>query len=71
MRELTGELISNFKGYLIEEEKSKATLEKYIRNIGTLFFAQSPYARVYRVYILTFCEFRGRIILVFYNISTA
>ncbi len=37
MRELTGELISNFKGYLIEEEKSKATLEKYIRDIETFY----------------------------------
>ena len=37
MRELTRELISEFKGYLIEEEKSKATLEKYIRDIETLY----------------------------------
>ena len=33
MRELTNELILKFKNYLIEEEKSKATLEKYIRDI--------------------------------------
>ena len=37
MRELTRELISNFKEYLIEEEKSKATLEKYIRDIETFY----------------------------------
>ena len=35
MRKLTRELITEFKGYLIEEEKSKATLEKYIRDIET------------------------------------
>ena len=37
MRELTRELISNFKDHLIEEEKSKATLEKYIRDIETFY----------------------------------
>ena len=37
MRELKRELISNFKNYLIEEEKSKATLEKYIRDIETFY----------------------------------
>ena len=33
MRELSNEQILNFKNYLIEEEKSKATLEKYVRDI--------------------------------------
>ena len=52
MRELTEELILEFKNYLIEEEKSKATLEKYIRDIGTLFFCTSHIrARISRVYI--------------------
>ena len=37
MRNLTRELITEFKGYLIEEEKSKATLEKYIRDIETFY----------------------------------
>lgn len=41
MRELTEELILEFKSYLIEEEKSKATLEKYIRDIGALFLGTS------------------------------
>ena len=35
MRKLTSKLISEFKGYIIEEEKSKATLEKYVRDIET------------------------------------
>ena len=35
MRELTNELILKFRNYLIEEEKSKSTLEKYIRDIET------------------------------------
>ena len=37
MREITNELILKFKSYLIEEEKSKATLEKYIRDIETFY----------------------------------
>ena len=36
MRQLTSAQIIKFKNYLIEEEKSKATLEKYIRDIETL-----------------------------------
>ena len=33
MRKITNELISKFKEYLIDEEKSAATLDKYIRDI--------------------------------------
>ena len=33
MRKITGELISDFKTYLINEEKSIATIEKYLRDI--------------------------------------
>lgn len=33
MRKITNELIENFKNYLIEEEKSKNTIEKYIRDV--------------------------------------
>lgn len=33
MRKITNELICSFKTYLIEEEKSKNTIEKYIRDI--------------------------------------
>ena len=33
MRQLTSAQILKFKNYLIEEEKSKATLEKYVRDI--------------------------------------
>lgn len=33
MKKLTNKLIGNFKNYLIDEEKSKATIEKYIRDI--------------------------------------
>lgn len=36
MRKITNELIANFKNYLIEEEKSENTIEKYIRD--TTFF---------------------------------
>jgi len=33
MRNITNELILNFKNYLIEEEKSENTIEKYVRDI--------------------------------------
>ena len=34
MRKITNELIESFKNYLIEEEKSENTVEKYIRDIS-------------------------------------
>lgn len=34
MRKITIELIENFKNHLIREEKSQATIEKYIRDIS-------------------------------------
>ena len=37
MRQLTSAQILKFKNYLIEEEKSKSTLEKYIRDIETFY----------------------------------
>ena len=40
MRKITNELIQKFKEYLIDEEKSAATLEKYIRDI-TVFMEWS------------------------------
>lgn len=36
MRIITEELIKSFKNQLIEEEKSKATIEKYIHDITAL-----------------------------------
>lgn len=36
MKKVTNELIEDFKKYLIEEEKSKNTIDKYIRDIGAL-----------------------------------
>ena len=38
MRKITNKLIHSFKKYLIEEEKSENTIEKYIRDI-TFFMA--------------------------------
>ena len=35
MKKITEKLIKNFRNYLINEEKSDATLEKYIRDIST------------------------------------
>lgn len=36
MKKITNELINKFKNYLINDEKSQATLEKYIRDITAL-----------------------------------
>ena len=36
MKIITSMLIQNFKNYLREEEKSKSTIEKYIRDITAL-----------------------------------
>lgn len=35
MNEITKRTIEDYKNYLIEEEKSSVTIEKYIRDIGT------------------------------------
>ena len=56
MRELTRELISNFKVYLIEEEKSKATLEKYIRDIET-FYARVGNNEVDKLCVLNYKKY--------------
>ncbi len=37
MKKITNEHINNFRNYLITEEKSKATLEKYMRDIAAFF----------------------------------
>jgi len=56
MRELTRELISKFKCYLIEEEKSKATLEKYIRDIET-FYAWISDKELNKLCVLNYKEY--------------
>lgn len=38
MRRVTSELIFEFQSYLIQEEKSKSTLEKYLRDITAFMF---------------------------------
>ena len=54
MRKITRELIQAFKKYLVEEEKSVATLEKYIRDI-TVF--------------MDWCEGRGLCKILYLSIS--
>ena len=56
MRELTNELILKFKNYLIEEEKSKATLEKYIRDIET-FYAWVSDKELNKLCVLNYKEY--------------
>ena len=38
MKKITNELITKFKEYLIDEEKSAATLDKYIRDITVFMY---------------------------------
>lgn len=36
MKKITDKIIKKFKEYLIDEEKSKATIEKYIRDLDRI-----------------------------------
>ena len=42
---INGQLIEKFKSNLIDEEKSQATIEKYIRDV-TAFFAWLPHSEI-------------------------
>ena len=58
MKKITEKMINNFKSYLLDNEKSKATLEKYVRDIRAfalwLGSAELSKARVlkYKDYII-------------------
>ena len=56
MRELTRALILKFKNFLIEEEKSKATLEKYIRDIEC-FYAWVGEKELNKICVLNYKEY--------------
>ena len=53
MRKITNEMINSFKNYLIEEEKSKNTIEKYIRDI-TFFIAWLCGREVTKILVLEY-----------------
>ena len=53
---MTKELIEKFKKYLIEEEKSSATLEKYIRDV-TAFFVWLAGCNVKKLTVLRYKEY--------------
>ena len=53
MRKITNELIVNFKERLIEEEKSPATVDKYVRDV-TLFMAWCNNARLCKALVLEY-----------------
>ncbi|MBQ7119182.1 MAG: tyrosine-type recombinase/integrase [Oscillospiraceae bacterium] len=53
MRKITNELIESFKEYLIEEEKSENTIEKYIRDI-TFFMAWLCGQEVTKILVLEY-----------------
>lgn len=52
---ITRELIEKFKHYLIEEEKSSATLEKYMRDV-TVFFAWLAGCELDKIAVLRYKE---------------
>ena len=52
---ITRELIENFKHYLIEEEKSSATLEKYMRDV-TAFFVWLDESKLDKIAVLRYKE---------------
>ena len=52
---ITRELIEKFKSYLIEEEKSSATLEKYMRDV-TVFFAWLAGSELDKLTVLRYKE---------------
>lgn len=56
MRKLTKEIIDKFKMYLIEEEKSSATIEKYIRDI-TAFYVWLQGAELNKVAVLNYKKY--------------
>lgn len=60
MRKLTKELIDKFKMYLIEEEKSSATIEKYIRDI-TAFYVWLQSAELNKVAVLNYKKYLNEI----------
>lgn len=53
---ITRELIEKFKHYLIEEEKSSATLEKYMRDV-TVFFAWLAGSELDKITVLRYKEY--------------
>lgn len=53
---MTKELIEKFKQYLIEEEKSSATLEKYIRDV-TAFFVWLAGCKIEKLTVLRYKEY--------------
>lgn len=53
MRKITNELIANFKERLIEEEKSPATVDKYVRDV-TLFMEWCNNARLCKALVLEY-----------------
>lgn len=53
MRKITNELVLSFENYLIEEEKSKNTIEKYIRDI-TFFMAWLNSQEVTKILVLEY-----------------
>lgn len=56
MRKLTNDLTVKFKSFLIEEEKSKATLEKYMRDIKA-FYAWASDKELTKLCVLNYKEF--------------
>lgn len=53
MKKITNELIQEFKEYLVDEEKSSSTLEKYVRDI-TVFMEWCNNAEINKSLVLQY-----------------
>ena len=56
MKKITDKIIKKFKEYLIDEEKSKATIEKYIRDL-TVFVSWLGSAELSKTKVLGYKEY--------------
>ena len=56
MKKITDKIIKKFKEYLIDEEKSKATIEKYIRDL-TVFVSWLGGAELCKTKVLEYKEY--------------
>ena len=56
MKKITDKIVEKFKNYLIDEEKSKATIEKYIRDL-TVFVSWLGTSQLSKTKVLGYKEY--------------
>ena len=74
MKKITDKIIKKFKEYLIDEEKSKATIEKYIRDL-TVFLGSavrsSAKQRFWDIKSILFQSMLRQVLIPYFHHSTA